>query len=64
MTAGEEMSGTGSVRGLMKKQSIGAERLKTVMLHDDSFAQKEADCQRAKRGARDVDEVRLSKQTN
>ena len=62
MTPGEEMSGTGRAGGLMEEQSIGAESLKTVMLHDHLFAQKEAEYKRAKRGTSHVDEVRSPEQ--
>ena len=64
MTSGEEMSGTGRAGGLMKEQSIGAESLKTVMLHDYVFAQKKAEYKRAKRGTSHVDEVRLPEQAS
>jgi hypothetical protein len=44
----------------MEKQSVGTNRLKTVMFHNNSLTQKKANRQRAKRRARYVDEVRLS----
>ena len=57
MKAGEEVSGAGGARGLMEEQTIGAEGLKTVMLHDNFFAQNKAQDKRAKRGSCDMDKV-------
>jgi hypothetical protein len=44
----------------MGKQSVGTNRLKTVMFHGNLLTQKKTNRQREKRRARYVDEVRLS----
>jgi hypothetical protein len=57
MTSGNKISGTACARRLVEEQSVGTDRLKTVMLHDNSPLQKKADRQRAKGRTRYVDEI-------
>ena len=64
MTASNKISGTGCARRLMKERSVGTDRLKTVMFHDNFLPQKQTDRQRPKRRARYVDEIRFVDQTN